>query len=335
MDSSLSTNKVIVTGADGFLGSNIVRELISRGYEVYCFIQSGRDAITLNDLPVKKYYGDLNNSEDLIPLFRECDYLIHTAGQTAVWPRNLPSSWDVNYRAVKNLAGLVKEFGIKRFVHIGTATSFGPGTLKNPGTERSPYSSARLGVDYLDSKFIAQEYLVEKAESEGLPVIILNPTFMLGAYDSGNGSNKMILEIYRQRIPGYTGGGKNYVHVKDVAVAASNALTMGNTGECYIVGNQNLPYREAFNLIAGTLNVRPPKIPLPKFIAISYGALNLLKYWFTGSAPTVSCIMARIACAEYYYSSEKAVTDLKISYTPLQNAITESIEWFKSQGLAS
>lgn len=335
MQSSGSNKRVIVTGADGFLGSNIVRELLSKGYEVYGFIQTGRDALTLRDLHVKLFYGDLNNSNDLIPLFKECDYLIHTAGLTAVWPRKLSSSWDVNYRAVKRLASLSKEHGIKRFIHIGTATSFGPGSLEKPGTECSPYASARLGVDYLDSKFRAQKYLVKKARAEGLPVIILNPTFMLGAYDSGGGSNKMILEIYKQKIPGYTGGGKNYVHVRDVAVAASNALTMGYIGECYIVGNKNMSYREAFNMIASELNVRKPAIPLPKFLALSYGAFNTLKYWLTGSPPSVSFIMARIACSKYYYSSEKAVAELNIPRTSLQLAINDSIDWFKTQGLVS
>lgn len=335
MQESKSGNRVIVTGANGFLGSNIVRELISQGYEVYGFLQTGKDADTLRDLPVKLFFGDINSPEDMIPLFRECDYLIHTAGITAVWPKKLKSSWEVNFKAVKLLARLSREFGIKRYVHIGTATSFGHGTLHNPGTECSPYSSASLGVDYLDSKFAAQKYLVQQARKEGLPVIILNPTFMLGAYDTVGGSNKMVLEIYRGKIPGYTRGGKNFVNVKDVALAATNALTMGYNGECYIIGNKNLPYKFAFNLISKELDVNNPKIPLPKILALGYAAINTIRFWLTGSPPLVSFVMARIACLGYYYSSEKAMQDLKIHNIPIEHAIHDSITWYKNQGLVS
>lgn len=125
------------------------------------------------------------------------------------------------------------------------------------------------------------------------------------------------------------------MHVKDVAMAAANALTMGYLGECYIVGNMNMSYKEAFNMIAGTLNVRQPRIPLPKLLALSYGAFNTLKFWLTGSPPSISFIMARIACSEYYYSSEKAVSELNMPRTSLQLAVTESISWFRTQDIVA
>ncbi len=219
-----SKSKVIVTGADGFLGSNIVRELLIRGHEVYGLIQPGKSGETLNGLPVKLFFGDLCNSEDLVPLFRECDYIIHTAGLTAMWPKRSKSLWKINYYAVRNLVMLSKKYDMKRFIHIGTATSFGPGPISSPGDENTPYASEKFGVDYFDSKYMAQKYLIHEAETRNFPVIILNPTFMIGPFDLSIGSNKMILEIYKKNIPGYSLGGKNYIYVKDVATAAVNAI---------------------------------------------------------------------------------------------------------------
>ena len=191
MDQSEPKSKVIVTGADGFLGSNIVRELLSRDYSVYGFIENGRNPHTLDGLPGKLFHGDLCTPGDLIPLFRECDYIIHTAGLTAIWPSKSKAAWKVNYHAVKQLVKLAREYEIKRFIHVGTANSFGYGPKSNPGNEDEPYASDRFGVDYHDSKYKAQEYLINEARTRDFPAIILNPTWMLGPYDSGKGSNRM------------------------------------------------------------------------------------------------------------------------------------------------
>jgi dihydroflavonol-4-reductase len=330
-----SNHRVIVTGADGFLGSNIVRELLSRDYEVYGLVQNGRDANTLEGLPVKLFHGDLSNQEDLEPLFRDCDYIIHTAGLTALWPSKSKISWEVNYNAVKLLVKLAKKYQTKRFIHIGTANSFGHGPKSNPGTENMPYNSDKLGLDYQDSKYRAQEYLINEAKTNDFPAIILNPTFMLGPYDSGNGSNKMILEVYRHNIPGYGPGGKNYVHVKDVASAAVNAIQQGRLGECYIIGNENLSFKEVFMTIAETLDVNPPKLPLPKFLAFAYGALSVLMAHITGKQPKLTYKMARLGYMDCYYTPQKAIKELNLTQTPIEEAIMESYIWFKEKGQIS
>ncbi len=332
MDNLGERSKVIVTGADGFLGNNIVRELLKQGHEVYGFIQNGRNADSLQELPVKLFYGDLCNTKDLVPLFRDCDYIIHTAGITAVWPSRSEISWRVNFTVVKHLVRLARKYHLKRFIHIGTATSFGPGSLLNPGDEYKPYSGRRFGMDYLDSKFSAQEFLLQEAKVSNFPVIILNPTFMLGSFDSGNGSNKMIIEIYQKNLPGYSRGGKNYVHVKDVATAAVNAMHMGRIGECYIVGNRNMSYKEAFRMIAETIDVPAPKIPIPSLVAITYGALNEFISWLSRNNPVITMKMARIAGVDYYYTPLKAIRELDLPQTPVEIAVRESFCWFKMRG---
>lgn len=324
-----------MTGADGFLGSNIVRELLKRDYSVYGFIQNGRKAETLEGLPVKLFNGDLCNEEDLVPLIKECDYIIHTAGLTYLWPSKSGKTWKVNYNAVKQLVRLSKEYGIKRFIHIGTANSFGYGSKENPGNESQPYSSKWFGFDYHNSKQKAQEYILNEARENGFPALVINPTFMFGPYDSGAGSNRMILEIYRRRIPGYSSGGRNYVHVRDVANAAVSAIQLGRLGECYIVGNRNLTYKEAFTTIAETLDVRPPRFRIPKLIAHAYGAINGFAGLVTGVKPKLSYKIARLGTVDCYYNQDKAVEELSLELTPLEDAIMESYLWFKEKGQVS
>lgn len=323
---------VLVTGADGMLGNNIVRELLDRGHKVTCFIEEGHDGKTLKELPVKIVSGDILDEAVLAPLFNEVGYVIHTAGITSLWPARSQLSWRVNYDAVKLLVRLSKESGIKRFVHIGTATSFGHGTLENPGTELSPYTNHVFRLDYQDTKYRAQEYLLSEYSENGFPVIILNPTFMLGKYDNGGGSNKMILYIYQGKVPGYSPGGKNYVNVLDVAHAAANALTMGRLGECYITGSRNLTYKEAFTTIAQTLGVDPPTTKLPRFLSLTFGALQSGIAFVTRKAPAVTYRMARIGCEGCYYSSEKAISELKMPQRPIEDGIRDSLDWFRECG---
>jgi dihydroflavonol-4-reductase len=326
--------KVLVTGADGMLGNNIVRELVARGCSVCCFIERTRDGDTLRELPVQLVKGDICNPDDLEPLFRENDYVIHTAGVTAMWPARSEVSWEINYRAVQLLVRLSKEHDIKRFIHIGTATSFGHGPKHDPGDENRPYSNHVFRLDYQDTKFRAQEYLLKEYREHQFPVIILNPTFMIGKYDNGNSSNKMILYIYKRKIPGFSPGGKNYVHVRDVAYAAANALSMGTLGQCYITGGRNLSYQESFRIIAETLDVKPPGMKFPRFISVSFGALQSAIASITGRPPAVSYRMARIGCEGCYYSPEKAIRELRMPQTPIEEGIRESIEWFRERGMA-
>lgn len=331
---AFSRKKVLVTGADGMLGNNIVRELVSRDCRVCCFIEKSHDGHTLQDLPVRIVKGDLTDPGDLEPLFKANDYVIHTAGVTAMWPARSEVSWNINYRAVKLLVELSKAHGIKRFIHIGTATSFGHGPKHDPGNEDRPYTNHVFKLDYQDTKFKAQEYLLQEFREHNFPVIILNPTFMIGKYDSGNSSNKMILYIYKRKVPGFSPGGKNYVHVKDVAHAAANALTMGTTGQCYITGGRNLSYAESFRIIAETLDVKPPGFKLPRLLSVAFGALQSAFARITGKPPAVSYRMARIGCEECYYSPAKAIRELKMPQTPLEEGILESIEWFRERGMA-
>jgi dihydroflavonol-4-reductase len=334
LEQSGSGYKVLVTGADGFLGSNIVRELINLKYEVYGFIQKNRDAHTLEGLPVKLFRGDLCDSDDLLPLFRECDYIIHTAGHISLWPSRSKKSWIVNYMAVKRLVELARENNIRRFIHIGTANSFGYGPMDKPGNEEDP-TAKWFGFDYIKSKYKAQEYIINEARTNGFPAVVINPTYMLGPYDSGQGSNRMILEICRSRVPGYSPGGRNYVHVKDVARAAVSALRLGRIGECYIVGNINLTYKDVFRTIAETLDVPAPSFPIPKLLAHFYGAIVGFLGYISGGKPRISYKIARLACTEFYYNQDKAVEELSLELTPIEDAIRESYLWFKEKGQVS
>jgi dihydroflavonol-4-reductase len=303
--------------------------LLKQGYRVNAFIEESSPASTLSELKVELFRGDICRQEDMEKPLQKSEIVIHAAASTAIWPNRSKKVWEVNYDAVTGLVSLCRREGIKKMIHIGSANSFGFGTREVPGDETRPYTCARFGLDYQDSKRAIQERLIEEYAKDGFPVTIINPTFMLGPYGSMNGSNKMILSVYRREIPGYSPGGRNYVDVRDVATAVVNSIQMGKPGECYITGNANLSYKEAFRQMADALNVKPPGLPLPALVTLTYGGINSALSSLTGRPPKVSYAMARIANSGYYYSSSKAIAELNMPQTPLSVTVHDTIEYFR------
>lgn len=322
--------KVLVTGADGLLGSNLVRELLSRNYKVRAFLLPNSPSKTLDGLDIERHEGNILHPEDLEKAMAGCTHLVHAAANTNIWPNRSEIIRKVNIEGTKNIAAAALKTGIKRMVYIGTANSFGFGPKENPGDETRPYESHIYGLDYQDSKYQAQQYLLQQVQEKQLPAIIINPTFMLGPYDSKPSAGAMVLAIYHQKVPGFAPGGKNYIYVKDVATAISNALDgKGRIGECYIAGHENLNFKEAFTRIANITGVKPPKISFPKSILKLYGRFGSLMGNITGKAPTVSYPMTQISCDEHYFNPQKAVTELDMPQTGLDVAVKEAFEWFK------
>lgn len=324
--------KVLVTGADGFLGNNIIRELLRRDLEVRGFLQKGRTVQTLDELPIEKTYGDLLNADEVEEAAVGCDYIIHTAANTSIWPQRSEIVRQVNYNGTVNIINAAQKAGVKRLVSIGSANSFGNGTKDNPGNEETPSTAERFGLDYIDSKQHAQEAILDHVKNHELEAVIINPTFMLGPYDTKPSSGELLLALYHQKIPGYTSSGRNFVYVKDVAVAACNALTMGRSGECYIMANENLTYNEFNQLVAKELNIKPPRLFIPKPFILAYGIISQALAYLTGEPPVVSYTVARLSNETNYYTAAKAVKELEMPQTPIKIAIKEAFDWFKENG---
>jgi dihydroflavonol-4-reductase len=321
--------KILVTGADGLLGSNVVRELLNRGNEICAFVQPGRQQKTLDGLAIEKFWGNLLDVDDITKASLGCDAVIHCAASTSVWPTRSAIVNKVNIDGTKNIIKAIYQNNINRLIYIGTANSFGFGSKDKPGMEGNPYKSGTYGLDYMDSKYTAQQFILKEVKENNLPAIIVNPTFMFGPYDSNPSSGAMIVALYKGKVPGYTSGGRNYICAKDVAVAIANALTNGRLGECYILGNQNLSYKEAFEKIAGTIGVNPPTLKIPSVFAKLYGGIGSVLGKISGRTPSISYPLARIACDEHYFTAAKAIKELRLPQTPIETGIKECFEWLK------
>lgn len=324
--------KIFVTGADGMLGSNICRELIKQDYTVKAMILPNRKTNSVSDLNIEIIEGNILDKKFLEMNMIDCDAVIHTAALTTVWPRRSKKVMSVNIEGTKNVSEFVRKYKLKRMVFIGSSCTFSPGNKTNPGNEKTPFSWVKFGMDYMNSKHKAQEMLLKMHSIDEFPVIIISPTYMIGPYDSAPSSGRMILALLSNRIPGYTKGGKNFVFSKDVATAAVNALKLGKLGECYIAGNENLSYDEFFKKVCDIEKKEFKLIKVPQFIILTIGLFNSIVARITKNPPALSYTMARVACIEQYFSSEKARLELKMPQTPIEKGIEQCITWFKSNG---
>mgnify|MGYP000486393748 FL=1 len=207
--------KILLTGADGLLGNNLVRELLSRNYKVSVMLLNEQlPTLGLNDLPLQRYFGNILDRSAVANAISGHDMVIHAAAATQVYPTRDSIIHEVNVTGTRNVVAACLEYDVKRLIHIGTANSFTPGSKQKPGDENGSYIGYKYGLDYFDSKYEAQKFVVNAVTEKGLNAVIVNPTFMIGPYDTKPSSGALILALYHKKIPIYTKGSKTYVAVK-------------------------------------------------------------------------------------------------------------------------
>jgi len=331
--------RVLVTGANGFLGRHLVAELLRRGYPVRALVRPGSPASPalppLQDLPIEVVEFDLAHvarRAEMVEVIAGCEAIIHAAALAQVNPARSRAVRAANLGGTEQAIALAHAGRVGRFVYMGTANVFGFGTKARPGDETRPYAGRRYGLDYMDSKRAATDRVLAAVAREQLPAVLVHPTFMLGPGDAKPTSGALILGLRAGRLPGYPPGGKNYVHVRDVAVATINALTQGRVGESYILGNVNTSYKEAFGLIAGVLGVAPPRWPVLPPLASLYGTLCDWRAALTGRPAPVNAAMAAVANDGHYFTAQKARTELGLPQTPITQAVAEAFDWFLTHG---
>ena len=318
---------VLVTGADGLLGSNLVRLLLERKHKVSVFLHPSSRSNTLSNLSIQKFTGDILIPDSMEDAFaNNVDAVIHAAASTSIWPARSTKVCEVNIQGTKNVIDFVLKNKISRFIYIGSGSSVNANV--EPGSKYT-YPGEKFKLDYIDSKYHALNYVLDSAKSKNLPAIAILPTYMIGPFDSLPSSGKMIVAIAKGKLKIYTGGGRNFVHVRDVATAIVNALEIGTIGKYYIAGNENLSYKDFFGKVAGIVNRPAPKIKIPDWIVKSIGYAGTTIGSVTKKEPLITYPMARISCENQFVDSSDAVNELKMPQTPIKEAVSECYQWFQ------
>lgn len=321
--------KVLVTGANGFLGANLLHDLQDEGYEIRIIVRKGADLASIAGIPCEVVYGNIDKKEDIEMAISGCDVVIHAACITAQWSISFEEYERVNFTATKFIANACLQCGGKRLIYVSTANTMGPGSKQMPGSELSGFTLFRANSGYINSKYLAQQYVIEMAGAKGLDAVVVNPTFMIGPLDMKPSSGKLMLYGLRRKVLLYPPGGKNFVYIKDVSRGIINAITKGKTGDCYLLAGHNLSYKEFFQLVNATAQRKTVMVRLPKILLMLAGQLGSLMSKLTRKSGKLSYSSSYMLCLDNYYTGKKAERELALSYTPMEQAVSTALDWFK------
>jgi dihydroflavonol-4-reductase len=325
----------LVTGATGLLGGNLVRALIEDGRVVRALTRKQSNTTFLQGLPgLELIEGDVTDPGSLVNAFREVARVYHCAAVTSLWSGAAEQLWRVNVEGTVNVIEAVKRVGVERLIHCSTVDALGVSETDTPATEETAWNWDRLGVEnpYARTKFEAQKR-VAQAAGKTIDAVIVNPATMFGAYDLRPSSGQIILLVAGGKLLFYPTGGDNFIDARDVARAMITAAETGVCGERYILGHENVTYREIFSRIAAILRVTPPRFATPYPVARIGGWFGDIMSRVAGKEYTINTSTVQLSYLNHYYSSAKAIRELHLAQTPVDQAIEQAVRWFYDTGM--
>ncbi|MHA1368648.1 MAG: NAD-dependent epimerase/dehydratase family protein [Promethearchaeota archaeon] len=324
--------EILVTGATGFLGTNVVLELLDKGYKhVRAFGLPGSVTKYINFPRVEIMFGDVTDFASVQKAVRGVDVVIHVAGDTSFWRRRFKRQREINVNGVRNVMQAALENNVQKVVHTSTVDTFGynpDGLVDETWTH---YNYHGWGYNYADTKRDGERIALEYS-NKGLDVTVINPGSMVGPYDFTLQFGRLFMDIRDGKIPGVLPGGAPWAHVREVARMHVVAIDKGKTGEKYICGGINESYQTVFRLIAESINVEPPKRDLPRWFLVFYGYLCEFGSYFTGKHPEINPGQARYMSVFPKYDSSKAKAELGFKCIPIKKCIEDARDWYRENG---
>ncbi|PPR31869.1 MAG: 3 beta-hydroxysteroid dehydrogenase/Delta 5--_4-isomerase [Alphaproteobacteria bacterium MarineAlpha6_Bin6] len=326
--------KTLITGATGFVGAAVLRELLKKGHKVKALVRQSSILDNLKNLDVETVQGDLIDRDSLKLALKDCKYLFHVAADYRLW---VPKSEEIYLNNVKGTENLMEEAlssGVEKVVYTSSVAVLGKPINGDIANEKTPVNISQMIGHYKKSKFLAEEKVKEFYKTRRLPVVIVNPAAPVGPRDiKPTPTGKMILDAAMKKIPAYLDTGLNVVHVDDVAKGHLQAFHKGKLGERYILGGDNLTFKQILEMISSMCGHKPPKIQLPKKPLYPIGYLfEIFARLFNIKNPMITVDMIRMAEKRMFFSSEKAKKELNYKCKPAKFALKDAINWFINNG---
>ncbi|MDP2729444.1 MAG: NAD-dependent epimerase/dehydratase family protein [Dehalococcoidales bacterium] len=324
--------KTLVTGATGFIGSNLVFELLKQGYEVKALVRKGSDRRNIQGLNIEIISGDLKDKASLIRALDGCDTLFHAAAAYTFWARDPGFIYETNVQGTGNILTAALAKGIKKVVYTSSESTIGINKNGNILTEEVEASPRNFTGHYHRSKYLAERLALDMA-NKGLPIVIVNPTVPVGPRDiKPTPTGQFIVDFLNRRLPAYVECGLNVVDVGDVAKGHILALERGRIGQKYILGNRNLTFREILAILESITGIKAPGLKIPTWLALAAAHINEAVSDILGKHPRVPVAGVKTACRLRYFDGSKAVAELGLPQTAVEEAFSKAVSWFKENG---
>ena len=325
--------KVLVTGANGFLGSWLTRELVKQGYETYALVRPKSDLTELAGVNCKYLHGDVTDVHSLLEAFKGIDTVFHLAGVVAYKKSDRAQMERVNVQGTQNVVEVCREHKVRKLVYLSSVVAVGAGyTPDQVMNEESEFNIHDLDLGYFETKHEAEKIVKKACDRGEIDAVMLNPSTIYGAGDAKKGSRKMQVKVAQGKLKFYTSGGVNVVAAEDVVQGIISAWKKGRTGERYILCGENMLIKDLFAIIAEEAGVKPPHKLMPDAVLHIVGAIGdtMEKVGLKGP---LSRENAYTATMYHWFDCSKAKQELDFNPRPAREAIRNSVQWMKDNGL--
>jgi dihydroflavonol-4-reductase len=333
--------KVFITGATGFVGGHVARELTSRGADLRILTRRTSNLTNLKGLvsgaDAETVIGDLLQPDALRNAIRGCDAVMHVAADYRLWVRDPDTMIRTNVEGTRALLRIAREENVPRFVYTSSVATMG---FKTDGTivdENTPVTLDDMVGHYKRSKFLAEQVAIEAARA-GQSVIILNPTTPIGAGDlKPTPTGRIIVDFLNKKFPAYMDTGLNLVDVAEVARTHADALhpSTGRPGERYILGGENLTLKQILDKMSAITGLPSPSMKVPHSVAMIFAFFDeTIVGHIMGKEPRATVEAVRMGKKKMFASSAKAERELGFRIVPVYQALRNAIDWFRANGYA-
>ncbi|MBM4162441.1 MAG: SDR family oxidoreductase [Ignavibacteria bacterium] len=326
---------IFVTGATGFIGSRLVRELVHSGHTVHALTRSTSNTEGLPLDRVQLASGDLTDLDSLKRAIRGCSQVYHLAAYAKNWSRDKSVFFRYNVDGIRHILEAARQTGVERVVFTSTIVTFGPTAAGVVGNETMPRITQQYYTEYEESKAVAEQEALRYA-ADGVPVVIVNPTRVYGPGKLTEGNSvSLMIDLYdRGKVPVLLNRGANvgnYVLVDDLVRGHILAMEKGRVGERYILGGENASLKHLFEIVTEISGKKHIQVNLPARLAMLYAGLEKKKAEWFAWYPQITPGWVETFLQDWVYSSGKAEQELGYSITPLRDGIRMTYEWLVQQ----
>jgi dihydroflavonol-4-reductase len=327
--------RCFVTGATGFLGSHVARQLLAQGAELRLLVRAGSRLDNVADMPAERVVGDLRDLESLKRGMAGCEAAFHVAADYRLWAVNGKELYDSNVDGTRNILQAARESGVGRVVYTSSVATMGFGNNGKVTDENTPVALGDMIGDYKRSKFLAEQLVIGAARG-GQDVVVVNPTTPIGERDiKPTPTGRIVVDFLNRKFPAYVDTGLNLVDVRDCAAGHLVAMEKALPGERYILGGENLTLKQILDKLAAITGLPSPNIRLPYAVAYATGVVDTL---LTGAIrkrePRVTLDSVKMGRKKMFVTSAKAERDLGWKAGPVDGALRRAVEWFRANGYA-
>jgi len=321
----------LVTGAAGFLGSHVTRQLVARGDDVRVLMRPSSTNRAIADLSLEYVTGDLRDPASLDRAMKDVKRVFHVAADYRLWARRKQDIYDSNVGGTKNLLDAAKRAGVEQLIYTSTVATIAVDRPQHP----NEFTDARLEEmvgHYKRSKWLAEKEALSSAKN-GLPVIVAMPTTPVGPWDwKPTPTGKIILDFLNGKMPGYVETGLNFVGVEDCAAGHLLIAEKGKVGERYLLGGQNLTLKQMLDALSKITGLPAPKLKIPHGLALGVAYASTVFSRLLGREPGIPVEGVKIARHMMFVDCSRAQRELGFKAGPVAAALERAVRWYEANG---